>query len=523
MRLRELTRSLTVLEIHGAENPEIRGLAYDSRDVQPGFLFAAMQGQHTDGHRFIGSALERGAAAVLHCLSLPDYRAGVPFVRVHDSRLALSPLADAYYGHPSRKLSVIGVTGTDGKSTTVYLIHQLLEGLGQASGFLSTVHFQTAQELRKNSLRQSTPEASEVHALLADMAAAGKRFAVLEATSHGLSGRTGRLGHVRFRAAVCTNITHEHLEFHGTFEQYRSDKANLFRSLDRAPDLDAGREAVGDGAAPAVAPAEGVPADRFAVLNLDDPSHGYLSAQTRAPLYSYALRETGASLSASEIRGDLEGSFFTLRWPGGQTPARLALPGRFNIENLLAASLTVHQLLGVPFPELASLFPGLRGVPGRMQPVRAGQPFRVIVDYAHTPEAFAKILPFVREHCPGRLIAVFGSAGERDVAKRSRQGEVASRYCDLLILADEDPRGEDRMAILRDIASGCRPGPGGEVLIEPERRRAVNLALSRARPQDTVLLLGKGHEESILYAGGKIPWNEAEVAREELARMGFAP
>jgi UDP-N-acetylmuramoyl-L-alanyl-D-glutamate--2,6-diaminopimelate ligase len=547
MRLHELSRSLTVLEIHGSENPEIRGLAYDSRDVQSGFLFVAMPGQHTDGHRFVGSALERGAAAVLHCLPLPDYRAGVPFVRVQDSRLALSPLADAYYGHPSRKLSVIGVTGTDGKSTTVYLIHQLLERLGQASGFLSTVHFQTSGELAKNSLRQSTPEASEVHALLADMAAAGKRFAVLEATSHGLSERTGRLKDVRFRAAVCTNITHEHLEFHGTFERYRSDKANLFRALDRAPDPgegmgpadgaaaapDGAAETSGVAASAAGEPAAGAgepagasgaaPVGRFGVLNLDDPSHGYLSAQTRAPLYSYALRAPGADLWASDVRGDLEGSLFTLRWPGGQTPARLALPGRFNIENLLAASLAVHTLLGIPFPELASLFPSLRGVPGRMQPVRAGQPFRVIVDYAHTPEAFAKILPLLREHCSGRLIAVFGSAGERDVAKRSRQGEVASRYCDLLVLADEDPRGEDRMAILRDIASGCLPEPGGGVLIEPDRRRAVSLALSRARPEDTVLLLGKGHEESILYAEGKVPWNEAEVAREELARLGFAP
>jgi UDP-N-acetylmuramoyl-L-alanyl-D-glutamate--2,6-diaminopimelate ligase len=192
------------------------------------------------------------------------------------------------------------------------------------------------------------------------------------------------------------------------------------------------------------------------------------------------------------------------------------------VENLLAACLTVHALLEVPYPELASLFPRLRGVSGRLQPVRAGQPFRVIVDYAHTPEAFARLLPFVRGQCSGRLIAVFGSAGERDVAKRSRQGEEASRYCDLLVLADEDPRGEDRLCILRGIASGCRMRPGGELLVEPDRRQAIRLALSRARAGDTVLLLGKGHEESIIYSHENMPWNEAEVAREELARMGFA-
>jgi UDP-N-acetylmuramoyl-L-alanyl-D-glutamate--2,6-diaminopimelate ligase len=507
MRFRELIRSLTVLEAHGKENPEIRGLAYDSRGVQPGFLFVAMEGQHTDGHRYVEEALERGACAVLHGLPLPSYRRGVPFVRVQDPRRALSPVADVFYDRPSRKLEVIGVTGTDGKSTTVYLIHQLLEALGQPSGFLSTVNFQTGGELGKNALRQSTPEASEVQALLADMAAAGKRFAVLEATSHGLSERNNRLGDVRFRAAVCTNITHEHLEFHGTFEQYRSDKANLFRALDRV--------AASEGAF-------GAAGGPFGVVNLDDPSHGYLRAQTRAPVHTYALEALGAELTATGVRGDLESSSFTLRWSGGQLPARMSLPGGFNVENLLAACLTVHVLLGAPYPELASFFLRLRGVSGRLQPVSAGQPFRVIVDYAHTPEAFAKLLPFVRGQCPGRLIAVFGSAGERDVAKRSRQGEVASRYCDLLVLADEDPRGEDRLAILHDIASGWRMHAGGELLIEPDRRQAIRLALSRARAGDTVLLLGKGHEESIIYSDRKIPWNEAEVAREELALMGFA-
>jgi UDP-N-acetylmuramoyl-L-alanyl-D-glutamate--2,6-diaminopimelate ligase len=193
------------------------------------------------------------------------------------------------------------------------------------------------------------------------------------------------------------------------------------------------------------------------------------------------------------------------------------------VENLLAACITVHTLLGVPYPELAARFPRLRGVRGRLQPVRAGQPFQVIVDYAHTPEAFARLLPFLRAQCSGRLIAVFGSAGERDVAKRSRQGEVASRYCDLIVLSDEDPRGEDRLAILHDIASGCRMSPGGELLLEADRRQAIRLALSRARAGDMVLLLGKGHEESIIYSDGKMPWDEAEVAREELARMGSAP
>jgi UDP-N-acetylmuramoyl-L-alanyl-D-glutamate--2,6-diaminopimelate ligase len=313
-----------------------------------------------------------------------------------------------------------------------------------------------------------------------------------------LSERTSRLAHVRFQAAVCTNITHEHLEFHGTFEQYRSDKANLFRALDREPEE-----------------------RRFGVANGDDPSHVFLAAQTRRPVHRYGLRFPEAELSARDFRGDLEGSRFTLRWSGGQAEASLPLPGQHNVENLLAACLTVHRLLGVPYGELPPLLPGLRGVPGRLQAVNAGQPFRVIVDYAHTPEAFARVLPLARSLTPGRLITVFGSAGERDTAKRPLQGEVASRHCDVLILADEDPRGEDPLAILREIAAGCRLRPGQELILEPDRRKAIHEAIRRAGPGDAVLLLGKGHEASILYAGSVLPWNEAEVAREALRTQGY--
>ena len=507
MRLGELIRDLDILELHAPTDPPILGLAYDSREVRPGWLFAALEGQHTDGHRYIPQAVERGAAAVLHSHPLPAglagaLRPGVACLRVADSRRALSALSDAFYERPSLRLEVIGVTGTDGKSTTVFLIHQLLAALGRASGFLSTVSFQAGGELRPNSLRQSTPEAPEVHALLAEMVGAGLRYVVLESTSHGLSERTSRLAHVRFQAAVCTNVTHEHLEFHGTFEQYRSDKANLFRALDREE-------------------VEPRASRRFGVANAEDPSHSYLSAQTRRTVHLYGLRAQGAELSAHDFQGDLEGSRFTLRWPGGQAAAGLALPGLHNVENLLAACLTVHRLLGVPYDELLPLLPGLRGVPGRLQAVRAGQPFRVIVDYAHTPEAFSRVLPLARAMTPGKLIAVFGSAGERDTAKRPLQGEIACRHCDLLVLADEDPRGEDPQAILREIAAGCRLHPGQELLLEPDRRRAIHEAMRRAGPGDTVLLLGKGHEGSILYSRGTLSWNEAEVAREALRALGY--
>jgi UDP-N-acetylmuramoyl-L-alanyl-D-glutamate--2,6-diaminopimelate ligase len=329
------------------------------------------------------------------------------------------------------------------------------------------------------------------------MVDSGRRFAVLEATSHGLSERTSRLRDVQFAVGALTNLSHEHLEFHGSFEEYRSDKANLFRSLSWDP----------DGA--------------FGVLNLDDPSAGYFRAQTRAPVFGYSLRDPAADLSAVALSGDLEGSSFELDDRRHRLPARLHLPGVYNVQNLLAAALAVLRLLDLPLEALAPHLEALTGVPGRMQRISAGQPFQVIVDYAHTPGAFDQLLPLLRRHCSGRLIAVFGSAGERDVAKRALQGALAARLCDEIILTDEDPRGEDRLQILEEIASGARSA-GKEPAIEPDRRQAIRRALSGAAAGDTVALLGKGHEKSILYPDGPLPWDEARVAAALLAELGFS-
>jgi UDP-N-acetylmuramoyl-L-alanyl-D-glutamate--2,6-diaminopimelate ligase len=550
--LRQLLSALPGTDLRGSADTRITGIAYDSRKVAPGDLFVALEGQHTDGHRYVRQALERGAAAVLHSrvLAAADYRPDKAYLRHPDTRRVMGQMAAAFFDHPSQRLEVVGVTGTDGKSTTVWLIHQLLEALGQPSGFVSTVQVQTGAGARKNPLRQSTPESPDIQGFLADMVRSGRRYAVLEATSHGLSERTARLIDVRFRAAVCTNITHEHLEFHGSYEQYRSDKANLFRALDRysprhgsrgadqARDGDqagpgqGGRGAdqarEGDQAGPrhgsrGAGPREGP----FGVVNLGDSNHSYLRAQTTAPVFGYGRSDgtqkadTEAVLAAEQVHADLSGSRFTLRYGAQSGPGRLNLPGMYNVENLLAAALTVLTLIEAPFARLCSLLPSLRGVPGRMQPVEAGQGFRVIVDYAHTPEAFAKVLPLVEQHTRGRLLAVFGSAGERDREKRRLQGALAARHCQVIVLADEDPRGEDPEAILREIASGCREEGQPELHLIPDRRRAVRRALQLALPGDTVLLLGKGHEDSILYADGSVPWDEAAVARELLGELGF--
>ncbi|MFW5788540.1 MAG: Mur ligase family protein [Spirochaetota bacterium] len=540
MRIAALARGLEHSALlDDAPQVEVTDITNDSRRVTPGALYAALPGERFDGHRFIPAAIESGASAVL-CESLPARRTGgVAWLHAPHARLALSELADRLFGSPSRELEVIGVTGTDGKTSTVYFIHQLLARLDGASAFLSTSGMQIGPDEKPNALHQSTPEAPEVHRALRAMRDAGARYAVLESTSHGLSRRSCRLAHVRYRAAVFTNLTHEHLEYHGSFEQYRSDKANLFRALDAGCYADAGQPDVGSheparggaavpGRATTRTGGAAVP-DRattrtggtegpFGVVNADDPHSAYFVAATARPVLTYGCTP-GADYRAADVSLSPNGASFTLLTPGGSAACSLAIPGRFNVANALAAAAVVHALTGCDETELAAAIASLRPVHGRMSVV-ASEPFSLVVDYAHTPGSFENVLPFFRERTAGRLLVVFGSAGERDVGKRPIQGEIAGRYADVIVLADEDPRGEDRMQILRDIASGTTGrAEGRDLLLIPDRRLAIRRALELARPGDTVLLLGKGHETSIIGPTAAAPWDEMAVAREELARL----
>lgn len=497
-----LTHSRLVVPGTGAEITEITN---DSRRVTPGALYAALRGVHVDGHSFIAQAIESGAAAIL-CEDLPpDPRTGVAWFVAPDARRALSELSDRFYGRPSRSLFVVGVTGTDGKTSTVSFIHQLLAELTGRSAYLSSAGMQTGALEEPNRLHQSTPEAPEVHRMLRRMLDEGARYAVLESTSHGLSHQTCRLADVRYRAAVFTNLSHEHLEFHGTFERYRSDKANLFRALD---EKDEG--------------AQDEQPQPFGVVNRDDPHADYFETATGRPVVGYAIASE-ADYTARDLALETVDTRFLLVTPHGPVPCWLPVPGRFNVLNALAAAAAVQRITRCGNEEVAAAIGRLRPVRGRMNVVQES-PFSVVVDFAHTPGSFENVLPFFREKCARRLIVVFGSAGERDPAKRPLQGGIADRYADLIVLADEDPRGEDRMRILREIAGGC-PGrsPGDDLLLVPDRRTAIGKALRAAGPGDTVLLLGKGHETSIIGATGAEPWDEATVAAEELSALGYEP
>lgn len=427
-------------------------------------------------------------------------RGDTVYAVVADPRFALSRYSAALFGHPSRDLLVIGVTGTDGKSTTVSFIHQLLTLSGVKAGFFSTVEWSTGGAVHHNEGRQSTPEAPQVHKALRDMADARCRFAVLESTSHGLSPKTNRLGDVAYAGAVFTNVTLEHLEFHGTVENYRADKARLFSALA------SGREGA------------------FGVVNVDDPHHQlFINAAGSSPVLTYSLM-TDADLTASVVEKP-DGLELSFRHRGKTAEARLDIPGRFNASNLLAALLAASSALtldGRPTDplDLAPLVSRLKAVKGRMAPVRRGQDFAVLVDYAHTPGAFEALLPAVKAVTAGRVIAVFGSGGERDREKRPLQGALAGRWADLVVLTDEDPRLEDPARILEDIERGLAGKCFGQDYwkITP-RREAVRHALSLARAGDTVLLLGKGHERSVVTAEGPQPWDEEAVAAELLDEL----
>ena len=482
-------------ELVGNDAAPVTDVVYDSRQVTPGALFAALLGSDLDGHDYLASAVQQGAGALLveHPVDFD-----VPQIVAPNTRQALAGVSAAYFGHPSREVGVIGVTGTDGKTTTSFILDHLLRTAGAVTGMIGTVAIRIGDTEDLHASRQTTPESSDVQRYLRRMVDAGVDWAVVEATSHGLA--MFRLDHVEFRAGVVTNITHEHLDYHGTVENYRRAKAILLERVAARGGL--------------------------VVSNADDA--GARSVEHfagGATLLRYALRDHSADLWADGLELADDGSHFTLatrEW--GSAVVRFPLIGEFNVANALCASATALGL-GIP---LATVVRGLErapAVPGRMARVDEGQPFGVVVDYAHTPDSLEKILRLLRSlHPGGRLIAVFGSAGERDREKRPLQGAVAAELADIVIVTTEDPRFEDAEAIIAEIVAGARSSGqihDSHLHALTDRQDAVDLAISLAEPGDCVLLAGKGHEGSIIWGWEKRPWNEAEAARRALRQRGF--
>jgi UDP-N-acetylmuramoyl-L-alanyl-D-glutamate--2,6-diaminopimelate ligase len=539
MRLYELLAGLPDARVSGPADIEITSIAYDSRAVRPGSLFIAIRGFHADGRAFIPQALQRGAAAILvddPQLTVGDWgletgsnpasaRQPPAIVVVPNSRVALAPIAAAFYGYPGAAMRVIGITGTDGKTTTTFLTSAVLEASGRSTGMMGTVDFKVGARQWANDTRQSTPEAPEVQALLRDMADAGCGYAVVEATSHALSARWNRLGGCLFDVALLTNVTHEHLDFHGSVEQYRRDKARLFEMLgedQRSSTKDQNSSGLVPGPLSLAASVD--KRRKVAIANADDPHHRLFldAAPPGAERLTYAIGSP-ADVRAYDIVSSAAGLRLRAETPWGRADLNLKLTGDFNASNALAA-LTVGLAEGLPIEACVAALEAIPGVRGRMERIELGQPFTVLVDYAHTPGAFEKLMSIVRPLTSGQLIAVFGSAGERDREKRAIQGAVAARFCDLLILTDEDPRLEDREAIIAEIAQGAEQAgkrEGRGYLRIADRPAAIRAAFAHARPGDIVLLLGKGHEACIIYGETKQPWDEAGQARAALRELGY--
>lgn len=467
----------------------VSGVAQDHRRVAPGFVFVARRGGSADGHRFARLAVERGAVAVVG--ELPGLRylpwRKTPYIRVNDDRAAVAKLAAAFYGWPSRQLAVLGVTGTDGKTTTSFLLHHLLSGQHK-TGLLSTAGIRLGEEALELEGHFTTPEATEVQRLLARFRDEGCRYAVLESSSHGFAQR--RLDEVGYRLGIWTNLSPEHLDFHRSLEAYREAKATLVRRAE------------------------------LSVLSRDDEHYPFFAAAAQRHL-SYGLHQE-SDYRASDLAPAPGGQQFRLHVRGERAIFEVGLPmvGSYNVHNALAALAAAHRL-GLPLPELVSRLASFPGVPGRMQLVQS-EPFAVVVDFAHTAPALEKALAALRPATRGRLIVLIGAAGERDPGKRGPLGEVAARAGDLVVLTEEDSRSEDIGEILAAMLAGAHSGgarEGETVWRVPDRREAIIWALELAQAGDTVLLSGKGHERTLERARETLPWDEAAEARRALAKL----
>lgn len=466
---------------------DVGGIAYDSREVRPGDLFVCWRGLRFDGHAFVQEALARGAVAVV--AERPVEGAPVQVV-VPDGREALARLSAAFYGFPSRRLRLVGVTGTNGKTTTTHLIKAVLEEAGYRVGLIGTIRHLIGNEVLES--HRTTPESLDLQRLLFHMAERGMDYAVMEVSSHALALR--RTVGAEYDVAVFTNITRDHLDFHESFEDYAAAKASLFASLDPA------------GAKPRKA----------AVINMDDPQAGRMCDASRVPVVGYGIGKR-TDVYAEDVIVRPSGVSYRAYTPAGVLPLQLQLTGRFNVYNSLAAAAVAwHE--GVPLAVIRKALEKVPGVPGRLERVDRGQDFTVLVDYAHTPDSLENVLQTCRGFAQGRVLVVFGCGGDRDRGKRPAMGAIAARLADVVIITSDNPRSEDPEAICREVEAGvlaAGPPPGGYHVIV-ERRDAIREAIRLAQPGDIVLIAGKGHETYQVFRDRTVHFDDREEAAHAL-------
>jgi len=487
MILSELLKNVPVVSIDGDPEIEVRGLAYSSSDVGPGFLFAAWKGALRDGLEFAGEAVNRGAAAVISDRPRPEGLA-VVWVRVFDPREALALAAAEFYGRPADKLKIVGLTGTKGKTTISYILESILRRAGFVAGVIGTISYRgPGFEIKA---ARTTPESVDLQRILKDMADRGVTHCVMEVSSHSLELK--RTVGVGFDVAVFTNLSGEHLDFHQTMEDYFLAKKKIFFLNGKKK--------------------------RTAVVNQDDPWGQRLIAELPMNTVTFGF-EPAALVRAERAKFSGAGVEALVKFPGGQISLTAPLAGRYNLSNLLAA-FAAAMALGVPVPVIKEGIAGLGQVPGRFEKVENDRGFIVIVDYAHTDAALQSLLETVRDLKPGRILLVFGAGGDRDKAKRPRMGEVAAKLADWTFLTTDNPRSEDPARILADIEMGFAAAGSGKYEIVPDRREAIARALAAAQKGDFVVLAGKGHETTQTTGTTTVPFSDADVAREILSRGG---
>ncbi len=499
MRLGELLSGWGEAQVTGPTTVEIAGVEHDSRKIVPGSLFVCIRGFRQDGHAFIADAAARGAVAVMIerdpvPLAIPE---GLTVVRVANTRVGLAAAACRFFDDPSASLRLIGVTGTNGKTTTVSLVEAILATAGYSVGLVGTIQYRCGGVTFP--AERTTPEASDLQSLLARMRGLGAWGAVMEVSSHALE--LHRVDGCEFDVGIFTNLTQDHLDFHGTMQAYAKAKARLFRMLG------ADRRKAGEAAA---------------VLNADDPWAPFMAQATRVRVLRYGITAE-ADLRIREMSLSLAGIRATVTSPWGAMEISSALVGQHNVANILgAAAASFH--LGVGPEQVRLGVENLRAVPGRFEKVEVGQPFGVVVDYAHTPDALERVLQTAREFAQGRVIAVFGCGGDRDRGKRPRMGEAAARLADFVVVTSDNPRSEDPQAIVAEIEAGIKKAYSGSdrhVTIV-ERGEAIAAALARARHSDLVVIAGKGHETYQVLRDRTIPFDDRVVAKQALATLGYA-
>lgn len=491
MYLEELVRPLAIYRATGDLNTEIKGIEIDSRQVKPGDLFIALKGFSVDGHQYVAQAVEKGAAAVLVEKSISNL--SVPVIEVTDTRKALAVLATKFYRYPTEELKLIGITGTNGKTTTAYLIEQLLTDAGHKTGVIGTIQMKVGE--KRFPIKNTTPDILDLQRSFRMMRDEGCEYSVIEASSHALA--LGRTWGSQFHIGVFTNLTQDHLDFHETMEKYKEAKGLLFSQLGNR---------YGD-----------TPEDHaYAVLNADDHVSAYYAQITPAQVITYGI-DKGADVQAKHIQISSEGMEFELHTFRGIRQVKTKLIGKFNVYNLLAAIATA-LIEGISLDQITDSISKIAGVNGRFEPVVAGQPFTVIVDYAHTPDSLENVLRTIREFAGKRVTCVVGCGGDRDRGKRPLMAQIAARYSDWSVFTSDNPRTEDPEAILRDMVSGVQDEDLNEYTVIPDRREAIHVAIEKAKPGDIILIAGKGHETYQEIHGVRYDFDDRLVAREAIIK-----